>query len=246
VFIGGVSFGFAGFAFALFANAALALAVAPTLAVPAVMLLADVLTATLLWEHRREVTVALLKETPAFARASPVLLIAGVGTGTALLGAVPTSTGRLALAAAVLVFVAWQIRPRHRHGAERRASPAAVEATTFAGGLLDGWLGTGGVAVALHLTWRRLPPGRFVAVILPYFLASDVLRAVAYAVAGYWSRATLGVCLDAAPFAVAGYVGGFVLRRRFRSPVLFRAVVLTLLALYGVALVVRAVAGRLA
>jgi uncharacterized membrane protein YfcA len=237
-----VSFGFAGFAFALFANAALALAVSPAVAVPAVMLLADAMSLTLLWEHRHDLSLRLLRETPGFARWSPVLLVAGVVMGTALLASVPASVGRLALAVVVLVFVALHARPERRGGGERRAAPAAVEATTFAGGLVDGWVGTGGIVVALHLAWRRLPPGRFVVAILSYFFASDAVRAVSYAVAGYWSRPTFALWLAAAPFAVAGYVAGVLLRRRFDSPTVFRAVVLALLALYGLALVVTALA----
>jgi uncharacterized membrane protein YfcA len=215
---------------------------APTVVVPAVMLLADAMSLTLLWEHRRELSVGALREAPGFARASPVLLVAGVAVGTVLLGAVPASAGRAALAVAVLVFVAWQVRPVRDGGRERRATLAAVEATTFAGGLVDGWIGTGGVAVAAHLAWRRLPPARFLVTILPYFLASDVIRAIAYTLAGYWSGPTFTLCLAAAPFAAAGYAGGVVVRR-FVSVAVFRAVVLALLALYGVALVARALGG---
>jgi uncharacterized membrane protein YfcA len=172
-----------------------------------------------------------------------VLLVAGVVAGTALLGSVPASLGRLALALVVLVFVALQLRPGRGGGDERRAALITVEATTFAGGLIDGWLGTGGVAIALHLVWRRLPPRPFVATIIPYFFASDVVRAVSYGVAGYWSAPTFALWLAAAPFAASGYMGG-VLLRRFASPAIFRAVVLGLLTLYGVALVIRALAGQ--
>jgi uncharacterized membrane protein YfcA len=197
----------------------------------------------LLWEHRRELSVGLLAEAPGFARWSPLLLIAGVAAGTALLGSVPAAAGRLALAVVVLVFVVLQVRSRPGAASERHTSAAVVEATTFCGGLVDGWLGTGGVPVALHLAWRRLPPTRFVTTILLYFLASDTVRAVAYTLAGHWSRPTLGLCLAAAPFAVAGYAGGVLMRRRFASATMFRAVVLTLLALYCVALVVRVLTG---
>ena len=238
-----MSFGFAGFAFALFANAALALVAAPTVVVPAVMLLADAMSLTRLWEHRREVSFQLLREAPGFARASPALLVVGVVVGTLLLGSVPASVGRLALAVVVLVFVALQVRPGRRDGGERRAALATVEATTLAAGVVDGWVGMGGVAVALHLAWRRLPPRRFVVTILPFFLASDLVRALSYAAAGIWSRPAFALCLTAAPFVASGYAGG-VLLRRFASPVVFRAVVLALLALYGIALVVRALAGQ--
>jgi hypothetical protein len=208
------------------------------------MLLADAMSLTLLWEHRRELHLRALRETPAFARWSPVLLVAGVLTGTLLLRVVPASAGRLALAVVVLGFVLLHVRRRSHAAVDRPVAPVVVEATTFAGGLVDGWLGTGGVLVAIHLAWRRLSPGRFVVTILPYFLASDAVRAASYAVAGYWSRATVALFLAAAPFAAAGYLTGVVLRRRLAAAALLRGTVLALLALYGLALVVRALTER--
>ena len=243
VVVGGLSFGFAGFAFGLFATMSLALVAAPASVVPAAMLVADVLSATLLWEHRHELSLRGLRETPPFARWSPLLLVAGVLGGTLLLGVVSPTVGRLGLAALVVGFVVLQTRPGHRHGAERPVATGTVEATTFAAGLLDGWFGTGGVVVAAHLTWRRLPPRKFLAAILPYFFASDVVRVVSYALAGYWSRDVFALSLATAPFALAGYLVGTLLRRRVPSPALFRAVVLGLLVVYAVVLIVRTLAG---
>jgi len=61
VLVGGVSFGVAGFAFALFAVASLALSSPPQVVVPAVLLLADTLALPLLWEHRRNLRVSVLR-----------------------------------------------------------------------------------------------------------------------------------------------------------------------------------------
>lgn len=72
LFVGGVSFGFAGFA--LFATSALALASPPQVVVPAVMLIADTLTLPLLWEHRSHLRRDLLRDVPPFAPWSLVLL----------------------------------------------------------------------------------------------------------------------------------------------------------------------------
>lgn len=60
IFVGGVSFGFAGFAFALFATSALALDAPPHVVVPAVMLVGDTLALPLLWEYPLYVRTVLI------------------------------------------------------------------------------------------------------------------------------------------------------------------------------------------
>jgi hypothetical protein len=209
------------------------------------MVVADVLSVTLLVEQRRAVSRELLARIPGFARWSPLALAGGIASGTWLLGWVPARIGRLALACTVLVFVAVQARRRGgAEAAERVTCLAAVEATAFGAGLVDGWIGTGGAVVALHLVWRRLAPARFMAAILCYFCLSDAVRYVAYAVTGYWSSAVAELILRAAPVALVGYLAGMGLRRRFASPRLFRAAVLVLLALLGITLGARALLER--
>jgi len=244
IFVGGVSFGFAGFAFALFATSALALDAPPHVVVPAVMLVGDTLALPLLWEHRRHLDRRQLRTVPPFTPASLALLVAGVAFGAFLLGHVPSAVGRLALAAVVLVFVGFQVR--------RGLGPAAPlppvrwwrrpASAAFAGGTLDGWLGTGGVAIAMFLAARRVAPGLFVAAILAYFLVSDTIRAVTYAVLGYWTAAVFALYVRTVLIAVAGYLGGILLRRLLPSERAFRAVVLVLLTAYAIALIARSVA----
>ena len=88
-------------------------------------------------------------------------------------------------------------------------------------------------------TWRELAPRDFVAAILVYFLATDLVRIPAYALWGYWTRETVSLYVRAAPIALGGYVGGIALRRTMVSPAVFRIVVLVLLTVYGLVLLAR-------
>ncbi len=246
VFVGGVSFGFAGFAFALFATSALALVSPPQIVVPAVMLISDTLTLPLLWEHRRHVRRDALREVPPFAPWSLGLLIVGVLLGTVVLGGVSPEIGRLALAVVILAFVGFQVaQPLVAVPPEAPARGAGTGAgAALVGGFLDGWLSTGGVAIAVYLTWKRFAPGVFVAGILVYFLVTDLLRVISYTAFGYWSAETLALYVRVVPIALAGFIGGVVLRRFLVPSWAFRAVVLFLLTAYGLALIGRALLVR--
>jgi uncharacterized membrane protein YfcA len=258
VVIGGAVFGFTGFAFALFAIAALALEHPPAIAVPAVMLVTDTMTVALLWEHRAAVTAKVLRASPPFAGWSAAFVLTGVAIGTALLARVAAGTGRLALGLVLLLFVAlqaWRLRAERRtaYPVATAALPAAdvlapaapvpLALASLAGGVLDGWLGTGGVAIAAYLTWRHFPPSAFVIALRGYFLATDAVRAVAYGLAGYWTRDTLGLYLVTLLIAVPALLLGVVLRRRLATPARFRAIVLAVLTVYAVAVLVRALGG---
>ena len=230
----------------MFATASLALVSPPQTAIPAVMLVADTLALPMLWTHREHLDRALLRTVPPFTRASLMLLVAGLMLGAFLLGHLSPDAGRLALAIVILVFVVFQAR-------RRRATAGAAEPTRwwsgagvagFGGGLVDGWLSTGGVVIAMFLTARRLAPERFVTAIVAYFLASDAIRALTYAALGYWTAATVALYLRAAPIALAGYIAGTLLRRFLASDGIFRAAVLLLLTAYAVALIARAVLGH--
>jgi hypothetical protein len=210
------------------------------------MLVADTLALPMLWTHREHLDRALLRTVPPFTRASLALLVAGLILGAFLLGHLPPDAGRLALAIVILVFVVFQVR--RRRTAERPAAPprwwTGAGAAGFGGGLVDGWLSTGGVIIAMFLAARRLAPERFVTAIVAYFLASDAIRALTYAALGYWTAATVALYLRAAPIALAGYVAGTLLRRFLASDGIFRAAVLLLLTAYAVALIARAALGR--
>ena len=239
VVVGGVSFGFAGFAFALFATSALALARPPQVVIPTVMLLADTLALPLLWEHRAHLRRDLLRAVPPLAPWSLPLLLVGVGLGTFLLGRLTPAVGRLALAVVVLAFVGFQALRPPGHAATDAAvgGTGAGAGVALGAGLLDGWLGTGGVVIAVYLTWKRFAPAAFIAAMLVYFLGTDLLRAGSYAAFGYWTRATFDLYLSALPIALVGYVGGVALRRVLVPPAAFRAVVLLLLSVYALALI---------
>jgi hypothetical protein len=114
----------------------------------------------------------------------------------------------------------------------------------FVGGFLDGWLSTGGVAIAVYLTWKRFAASLFVVAILAYFLVTDSLRVISYTAFGYWSAQTLALYLRVVPIALAGYMGGVALRRFLVPPGAFRAVILLLLTVYGLALIGRTLLGH--
>jgi uncharacterized membrane protein YfcA len=210
------------------------------------MLVADTLALPMLWVHRRHLDRALLRTVPPFTRTSLALLVAGLILGAFLLGHMSADAGRLALAIVILAFVAFQLR-RGLVAASSARPPrwwSGPAAAAFGGGLVDGWLSTGGVIIAMFLTARRLAPEHFVTAIVAYFLASDAIRALAYAALGYWTASTVGLYLRTAPIALAGYAAGTLLRRFLASARIFRAAVLVLLTAYAVALIVRAVLGR--
>lgn len=220
------------------------------------MLVADTMTVALLWEHRVAFTWKVLRATPPFAGRSVLFVLMGVALGTLLLSRVPAAAGRLALAAVLLAFVVSQAHRLTTRdtgagrpptiGASIRIPPAApipLAIAGFAGGVLDGWLGTGGVAIAAYLAWRRFPPSAFVTALRGYFLATDAVRALSYGVAGYWTHATLALYLTMLPIAVPGLVLGVVLRRRLATPTVFTAVVLLVLAGYAIAVAARALSG---
>jgi len=244
VFVGGVSFGFAGFAFALFATSGLSLIAPPNAAIPAVMLISDTLAIPLLWLHRRYITVQHLRTMPPFAPGALLWLVAGVAFGAFLLGHVPATLGRLAIACAVLIFVGIQLINRQ---AESRPQSAIAwwsrpTSVSFAGGALDGWLGSGGIIVVMFVAARRIAPQVFVGTILAYFLTSDVIRAASYLMLGYWTLTAFSLYLHIAPIAIAGYFSGLLLRRILHSDKAFRVAVLALLTVYAMALVVRTLA----
>lgn len=241
MFVGGVTFGFAGFAFAVFATAALTLAIPPQTAIPAVMLLGDTLALPMLWRHRRHLDRALLRTVPPFTPASLALLVVGLTLGAFLLGRVPPDVGRLALATVILAFVVFQIIRRRVAGAAAVPRWNGAGAAGFGGGLMDGWLSTGGVVVAMFLAARRLEPERFIAAIVAYFLATDVVRASIYSALGYWTAATVALYCRAVPIALAGFAAGILLRRFLASDAIFRGAVLVLLTVYAIALIGRAV-----
>jgi uncharacterized membrane protein YfcA len=180
--------------------------------------------------------------------------------GTLLLSRAPAWTGRFALGTLLLAFTLFQARrivsevgqdparngasssePRTPSEASDTATVAPAAFAGLAAGVLDGWLGTGGVAIVVYLAWRRFPPGPFVAGLRGYFLASDVLRMVVYAMAGYWNRPTLDLYLRVLPWAVLATLFGVALRRRWDAPTVFRIVVLLVLFCYAVALITRVV-----
>jgi uncharacterized protein len=240
--IGGISFGFSGFAFAVFATSSLALSHPPQVVVPTVALVADTLLLPLLYEVRRELRWPVLREVPPFAPWSVVFVAAGLLTGSALLGWMSPAVGRVALGTVVLAFAAFQLFRTVGKGAPESDAPAGprpAAAVGFAAGLLDGWLGTGGVVVAVALAARRLPREAFLASIGAYFLAADLLRAASYAAHGYWTWPVLGLYLDALPVALVSYGVGVALRRVLVSPRLFQTLVIGLLGLNGIALILR-------
>ncbi len=245
--VGGVSFGFSGFAFAIFATASLALTHPPQTVVPAVLLVADTLLPLLLYEVRAELRWAVLRRIPPFAPWSVLFVGAGLAAGSFLLGALGPALGRAALGTVVLAFVAFHAgRLARGPGAPGPASAGrwATPGVGFAAGLLDGWLGTGGIAIAISLASRALPRETFLASIGVYFLAADCLRVVVYTLDDYWSWAVVRLYLEAAPIVLLAYAVGVGLRRVFPSPRLFQMVVVGLLAVNGAALLLRTALGR--
>ena len=210
------------------------------------MLVADTLALPMIWGHRAHLDRALLRTVPPFTPASLALLVTGLVVGGWLLGHVSPDAGRLALAVVILVFIAFQVRRGHVAG--RPVEPVrpwnGPAAASFAGGLVDAWLSTGGVVIAMFLTARRLAPEQFVAALVAYFLATDVLRALTYAALGLWTAATVALYVRTAPIALAGYGAGMLLRRFHASERMFRAAVLILLAVYAIALIARAALTR--
>jgi len=69
---------------------------------------------------------------------------------------------------------------------------------------------------------------------------------LAYADHGYWTGGVLGLDLLALPVAVGGFLVGLLLRRLLPAQRVFRQIVLGLLAVNGIALVIRGLQGWVA
>ncbi len=196
---------------------------------------------------RAELRWTVLRHVPPFAPWSVLFVGAGLAAGSLLLGFLGPAVGRASLGIVVLALAAFQVRRLVRGPgapAPAMAGRWAVGSVSFAAGLLDGWLGTGGVAIAISLASRALPREAFLASIGVYFLAADCLRLVAYTLHGYWSLAVLGLYLEAVPIVLVSYAVGVALRRVFPSPRLFQLGVVALLAVNGAALLLRTALGR--
>lgn len=234
--LGGISLGSVGFAFAMFANAGLALALPPSVAVPTVLLVGNTLNLALIYENRVALRWETLRCIPPFAPFSIPFVLAGLAAGSFLLGALNPAVGRLGLGVVVLTFVGLQVLG---WTTLRTTGRVSLSVAALASGLLNGWLGTGGVAITMYLTALR--PGRdaFVMALAANFLASDVFRAMFYALHGYWTTSVLRWYVILLPVALASYAVGVALRRRITSPAAFRRAVLIILAVIGLGLLAR-------
>lgn len=234
--LGGISAGSVGFGFAMFANGGLALALPPSVAVPTVLLVGTTLNLMLIYEHRGALRWETLRRVPPFAPFSVGFVLAGLVIGTFLLGTLSPTVGRLAFGVMVLAFVALQ---GFGWNGPRTTGRVSLSLTALASGVLNGWLGSGGVPVAMYLTALRPEREAFIATMPTTFVASDVVRALFYALHGYWTASVLRWAVILLPLALASYAVGVALRRRITSPIAFRRAVLLLLALIGIGLLVR-------
>jgi hypothetical protein len=241
---GGVVMGISAFAFPLFAGGALAVTRPPATVIPAVMLLADAMMIALLVENRAALQGRQVWRLPIFRRGPILAAGAGLLVGTTLLAASPPRVLRAGLAATTILAGLLALGQR-RLGSLVRGSPGAGTRsrdgsvaclTGLVSGILQGWIGVGGVPVLVYLLWRSVEREAFLAAGCLAFLSVDFLRSVDFVVRGALDRQTLQLVVEIAPLALGGFVVGAIARRYWIPRRRFHTAVALGLIATGVAL----------
>jgi len=168
---------------------------------------------------------------------APYIIGSGLGipAGTALVTSVDPGTVRLTIGVLLLAYSLYSlIRPAFK------APKASVPVDLGVGvlnGLIGGLTGLGGIAVTVWCQLRGGKKDELRAIFQPVLLATFVMTAIAFALAGVFTIETLKLYAFALPALIAGIWSGFGLYGKLDDAG-FRKVVLVLLLASGVALIV--------
>jgi uncharacterized membrane protein YfcA len=219
----------------------------PLIATPMVTLLLDIRTAVIILvipNILMDLTLAIRtsSSTNIFRRFFLLFLmtVVGVFLGTKTLVMLPLWILNLSLAIMVLIFVVsnlfrpnYQISPR----TEGILSPFAG----FVGGFLNGMTNVGAPATAIYLYCLQLPKSEFIKSIATIFIVSKVVQLIAITTWNLFNPWNLSLSVYVTLFIMAGFYLGLKTQDRVNEKV-FNRVLLALISLFGVALIVNALA----
>ncbi len=230
LFVAGAVRGFSGFGFAMVAVTGLSLLRSPAEVVPAVLVLELVASLQLLpkaWPHIHW---------QSFRR---LVLGAALGTlpGASLLALAPAAVMRLWVSA-IVCGAAWMLA--RGWTLKRRPGSIATFATGALAGLLNSSAAIGGPPVIVYYLGSALAPEVSRASLIAFFSVVDVFSLFAAHAAGLFHRTTVLHGLTWLVPAWAGVVLGEHLFTRRPEPQRYRIVAIGLLALLGLAGLVRA------
>lgn len=219
----------------------------PLIATPMVTLLLDIRTAVIILV----IPNILMDFTLAFRTSSPtnifrrfnwllIMTAGGVFLGTKTLVMLPLWILNLSLAIMVLIFVVsnlfhpnYQISPRM----EGILSPFAG----FVGGFLNGMTNVGAPATAVYLYCLQLPKSEFIKSIATIFIVSKVVQLIAITTWNLFNPWNLSLSAYVTLFIMAGFYLGLKTHDRVNQKA-FNRMLLALISLFGVALIVNALA----
>jgi hypothetical protein len=190
----GVLRGFSGFGSAMVLAPTLAALYPVTVAVPLIVMLEVALSFQLLPAAMRKVVwreIAVLT----------VAAVPGLAVGVWLLEAVPERALRLAVSAAILLFLALLALDWRRRGA---ATTAGLCATGALSGVANGASGVGGPPVVLYYLAGDVSSAALRATVIVYFFAIDVVSAGLFGARGLIGGQVLTLTLICTPAAIAG------------------------------------------
>lgn len=218
----------AGFGFALLAMPVMTLAIPVERAVVVMALLAILSTGTQAWTHRRHVRRPL-------ATRLVLASYAGMPIGLVVLNTVDDRSLRIVLGVGVIVATVVLIRDLTLD----HVGPGLDYAMGFVSGVANTSIGTNGPPLVFDLQSRRLAPNEFRGTIGLVFALGNLFSLTLFVVAGKVTRDGLVAAAVAFPAWALGMYVGRLLQPRVPERH-FRAIVLGLLMLTGVAAIVAA------
>ena len=164
----------------------------------------------------------------------------GIPVGVYGLARLPDEPLKVALGALILFYGVFGLaRPGARIRSERAWLPWLVGGTA---GVLGGAYNTNGPPVVAYGMLRGWPPESFRATLQGYFLPTGLMILAGHGLAGLWTAEVLRSYLHSLPALVAGVALGGLLNRKL-THALFAKLVYGSLAVMGLVLLVRALAG---
>jgi uncharacterized membrane protein YfcA len=236
-FLAAIVNGVAGLGFGLVASAFTAVIVDPRLAVLLLGLVTPVTNVQQMLLHRRYAGV--VRQLVALLSGATL----GVVLGATLLATLPIPVLSLFFGGFTLWYVMTEFR-RDAIAVPRRPSAAVAVAVGAVAGVTNGVIGASGPVLGSYLSALGLLPRQFIFGLASAFFAMSVLRIAFLIALGQYTTPTLLLSAALIVPALLGQATGFFLQRRLATET-FRRVVLAVLAVAGVALLIRGIGGAL-
>ncbi len=233
-FFGGLVSGLSGFAMGLVVSGVWLHLVAPDQNAMLIVLCGLVTQSSGIWKVRRSLN---------WRTVMPYIVggAAGVPAGTALLKATDPASMRVGIGVLLIAFGLYSLfRPAFK--SVRNSLPAGL-AVGVVNGLIGGTTGLGGIAVTVWCQILGGPKDAQRAVFQPVLLATFIMSAISYSVAGSLTLDTLKLYALALPALIVGIWCGLKLYGKLDDAA-FRKVILFLLLAAGVSLIAPALMFR--